>query len=54
VKESPIPPAYPLLTPIHKSDYARAYLMHHYGGGYGDVKHYQFDWRPYLERLEQN
>lgn len=26
------------LSAIHKADYLRAYLMHHHGGGYSDIK----------------
>lgn len=25
--------------------------MHHYGGGYGDVKHTHFDWRFYIDKM---
>lgn len=39
LSDSPIHPAFHLLTDIHKADYLRAYFMHHYGGGYHDVKH---------------
>lgn len=30
------------------------YMMHLYGGGYCDVKHMHFSWRPYLEGLEKD
>ena len=25
---------------VHKADYLRCYFMHHFGGGYADIKHY--------------
>lgn len=31
----------------------RVYLMHHYGGGYTDVKHIHVDCKPYLEEFKQ-
>lgn len=27
-------------------------MMHNYGGGYTDVKHIHFDWKPYFESFE--
>lgn len=42
--EYPLHPAYPLLSTIHKSDYLRCYLLHHYGGGYSDLKYTTIDW----------
>lgn len=30
--------AYNQLSAVHKSDYVRAYLWHHYGGGWHDIK----------------
>lgn len=34
----PFHPAFDHLHDVHKSDYLRAYAMHHYGGAYTDVK----------------
>lgn len=34
----PFHPAYHHLHVVHRSDYLRAYAMHHYGGAYCDVK----------------
>ena len=34
----PLHPAFEHLHGVHKADYARVYLLHHYGGGYHDVK----------------
>ncbi len=43
--------AFDFLSETHKSDYLRCYLMHHYGGGWTDIKHTMADWRPFFERL---
>ena len=40
----PIHPAYRWLSAVHKSDYLRAYLMHHHGGGYTDIKRTHASW----------
>lgn len=37
-EEAPLPPAFRNLSAVHKSDYLRAYFMHHHGGGYADLK----------------
>lgn len=47
--ESPIHQAYQYLSLTHKADYLRAYLMHHYGGGYSDIKYINFNWNPYFD-----
>jgi hypothetical protein len=52
--QAPLHPAYPLLTPIHRSDYLRAYFMHHYGGGYSDIKPTRQTWKPTFETLRSN
>jgi hypothetical protein len=38
--DHPLHPAYPHLHLTHKADYLRTYFMHHYGGGYSDIKYY--------------
>lgn len=38
VGEHPLHEAFPLLSPVHRSDYLRAYFMHYHGGGYSDIK----------------
>jgi hypothetical protein len=48
----PLHPAYPHLSSVHKSDYLRCYLMHHYGGGYTDVKHTTKRWEGFFRALE--
>jgi hypothetical protein len=49
--EIPIHNGFKYLTDNHKSDYARAYMMYFYGGGYTDVKPNEFDWDPYFDKL---
>lgn len=36
----PLHPIYQYLSENHKSDYLRCYFMHHFGGGYADIKVY--------------
>ena len=50
----PLHPAYNYLSTIHKSDYLRCYLMHHYGGGYSDVKSTNFAWDKAFEKMNQH
>ncbi len=50
----PLHPAYEDLALIHRSDYLRAYLLHHHGGGYTDVKAAQHRWRPMLDELNRD
>ena len=46
IKQShPIHKSFELLSGVHKSDYMRAYLLHHYGGGYHDIKHREESWQ---------
>ncbi|MEV7100381.1 hypothetical protein ACIQ00_07845 [Micrococcus luteus] len=42
----PLHPAYRDLSLVHRSDYLRAYLMHHHGGGYVDLKAPRHSWDP--------
>jgi hypothetical protein len=49
--ELPIHEGFRYLTDNHKSDYARAYMMYFYGGGYSDIKPNEFDWDPYFDQL---
>ena len=51
VKESPLHSAYPFLSAIHRADYLRVYFMHHYGGGYADIKHISSSWIPSWNNL---
>lgn len=47
----PLHPAYEHLSLVHKSDYLRAYFMHHYGGGYSDIKEQQHVWLRFFTAL---
>lgn len=38
IKEYPFHRGFKYLSWVHQSDYIRAYLLHHYGGGWHDVK----------------
>lgn len=49
--EYPLHPAYQYLSNVHKSDYLRAYFMHHHGGGYADVKLFENDWNSAFNHL---
>jgi len=49
--DHPLHPAYPYLSATHKSDYLRVYFMHHYGGGYTDIKHTTSPWLNFFEKL---
>lgn len=50
----PLHPAYEYLSFNHRSDYLRCYFMHHYGGGYSDIKACQHSWLPMFEKLEKS
>jgi hypothetical protein len=52
--DSPFHPGYEYLSDTHKSDYLRCYLMHHFGGGWTDVKHTTADWRPLFAELRRS
>src|SRR3989339_110293 len=49
-EEHPIHDAFQYLTGNHKSDYLRAYLLCHYGGGYHDVKSRIISWENEFEK----
>lgn len=42
------------LSDVNKSDYLRGYFMHHYGGGYTDIKQIDYDWNIYFDMLENS
>lgn len=48
---SDLHPAFPYLSFTHRADYLRCYFMHHYGGGYSDIKYCSFNWSPYFTQL---
>lgn len=53
-------PNYPLhegfeyLSEIQQSDYLRCYFMHHYGGGYSDIKKTNGSWIECFDELNNN
>ncbi|MBB6253644.1 hypothetical protein [Nitrospirillum iridis] len=47
----PLHPAWPYLSSTHKADYLRCYLMHHYGGGYTDIKSTSKKWGPFFDQI---
>ena len=55
---APLHAAYPYLSETHKADYLRTYFMHHYGGGYADIKHQgqgaQEGWSTAFQLLESD
>ncbi|WP_370894807.1 capsular polysaccharide synthesis protein [Janibacter sp. GXQ6167] len=51
VDEHPIHPAYQHLSLVHRSDYLRAYFMHHHGGGYSDIKSTSHSWTAAFDRI---
>ena len=53
VPQHPLHPAFRNLSSVHKSDYLRAYLLHHHGGGYSDVKAPLHHWGHAYRHLEQ-
>ena len=50
-KEYPIHEGFNYLSGNHKSDYLRAYMLHHYGGGYHDIKFREKSWENEWEKL---
>ena len=51
IPQYPLHPAYDYLSSVHKSDYLRTYFMHHYGGGYTDIKPTVADWSIFFDQL---
>lgn len=54
VPGAPFHSAFHDLHAVHKSDYVRAYLMHHYGGIYADVKRFPRSLNPVLRQLNDD
>ncbi len=50
----PLHKGYELLSLVHRSDYLRCYFMHHYGGGYADIKPFINSWKPAFEKLNNS
>ncbi len=51
VPNYPLHDGYEYLSAVHKSDYLRCYLMHHYGGGYSDIKTPRKSWEKAFNQL---
>ena len=51
---TPLHPAYPYLSEVHKADFLRCYFMHFHGGGYADIKLTLGSWRKAFRDLELN
>lgn len=54
IEDFPLHKAFPFLSNVHKSDYLRCYFMHHYGGGYSDIKIQLQDWNNAFKNLEES
>jgi len=54
LKKESIHPAYKYLNLAHRADYLRAYFMHHFGGGYCDIKAVRESWLPALNYLQSS
>lgn len=54
VPGQPLHPAYEFLSPVHRSDYLRAYFMYHYGEGYADIKQQTGSWLPTVQRVNDS
>lgn len=50
VEDHPLHPAVEHLSLVHRSDYLRAYLLHHHGGGYVDLKRPEGSWVAAFDR----
>lgn len=50
--DHPLHEGYQYLSGTTKCDYLRTYFMHHYGGGYTDIKETGASWAPHFERLQ--
>lgn len=50
----PLPSAYQHLSIVHRSDYVRAYLLHHYGGGWHDIKATEVSYADAWDEFKDN
>lgn len=53
VEGHPLHPAYEHLSAVHRSDYLRAYLLHHHGGAYADIKSMGHGLAPALDAVSR-
>jgi hypothetical protein len=51
--DAPLHPAYEYLSYVHRADYLRCYFMHHYGGGYSDIKGAKHSWVDSFKRFNE-
>lgn len=54
LEDHPLHDGFKYLSDVHKADYLRTYFMHHYGGGYTDIKPCSYSWIPYFNQLEES
>lgn len=54
IETYPLHPAYQYLSLVHRSDYLRCYFMHHYGGGYSDIKAARHSWVQSFDTFEND
>jgi len=52
--EYPLHSSYNYLSSVHKADYLRCYFMHHYGGGYSDIKSHTESWKNSFDKLNSD
>jgi len=52
--DHPLHPAFEHLSAVHKSDYLAAYLLHHYGGGWHDIKRPHGSWRGHFDKFQND
>lgn len=53
-EDDPLPEVYQYLSYVHRADYLRTYFMHHYGGGYADIKPATDSWINAFKALENS
>jgi len=51
---APFHPATKYISECHMADYLRVYLMHHFGGGYSDIKFTYKSWAGAFDALKNN
>jgi len=54
IDDYPLHPAYQYLSSVHKADYLRCYFMHHYGGGYCDIKEMTHSWKKAFNKIDSS
>jgi hypothetical protein len=52
VEGYPLHDTYKYLSSVHKSDYLRIYLLHHYGGGWHDIKPTKVSYLPSWDEFD--